>query len=301
MPADRPTKRMHTVAKSYFEAFAVDDPARRETAGIWRFDRLSGKSKIIGVNDSEVVNAIYTVYDENGTPDTGIETILCKIEGAFGDARRALLDRENVVQSEIPLTKEQWTGIAKFIAAQLLRTPRFFQMMRDYLTAEGLPYESDAPQRVMLILIDRWIPRLVRMRGLLVYTETDLPLLTSDNPAVMWKKNGKGIICGVDQYDPELVVSCPLTPELLYVAYQTQKSLNAVHAERHDIPRAERKSEMFRSNLTFGSIPEWEVKRLNHICLLNAHKNIYANYCDKALLRLLQNRFWGHKTLYERA
>jgi len=292
---------MHTVAKSYFEAFAVDDPARRETAGVWRFDRLSGKSKIIGVNDSEVVNDIYTVYDENGTPDAGIETILCKIEGAFGDARRALLDRGTLVHKEIPLTKEQWTGIATFIAAQLLRTPRFFQMMRDYLTAGRLPCECDSPQRVMLTLIDRWIPRLVRMHGLLVYTETDLPLLTSDNPAVTWKKNGNGFICGVNQRDPELVISCPLAPELLYVAYQTQESLNAVHAERYDIPRAERKSEMFRSNLTLGSIPEREVKRLNHLCLLNAHEHVYANYCDKALLRLLQSRFWGHKALYEKA
>jgi hypothetical protein len=290
---------MHTVAKSYFEAFAVDDPERRETAGIWRFERYTGKSKVIGVNDSEVVNDIYTVYDEGGTPDIGIENILAKIEGAFNDTRNTLLDRQTVLQNEIPLTKEQWAGIAKFVAAQVLRTPRFFQMMRDYLDAERLPYESDTPQRVMLILIDRWIIRLVRMRGLLVYTETDLPLLTSDNPAVMWKKNGKGFICGIDQYDAELVVSCPLTPELLYVAYQTPESLKAVHAERHDIPREERKSEMFRSSLIYGSIPEWEVKRLNHLCLLNAHNNVYANYCDKTLFRLLENRFWGQKALYD--
>ena len=61
--------------------------------------------------------------------------------------------------------------------------------MRDYLNAAGLPYESDAPQRVMLIL-------------------------------------------------------SPLTPELLYVAYQTPESLSAVQGEQHDAPREERKSEV---------------------------------------------------------
>lgn len=79
MASNRPTERMHTVAKSYLEAFAVDDPERRETPGIWRFERHTGKRKMIGVNDSEVVKNIYTVYDESGTPDIGIEKILAKI------------------------------------------------------------------------------------------------------------------------------------------------------------------------------------------------------------------------------
>ena len=83
---------------------------------------------------------------------------------------------------------------------------------------------------------------------MLVYTETDLPLLTSDNPAVMWKKQGDGFVCGVDQYDRERVVSCPLSPTLLYLAYQTGESLRAVHAERHDIPRDRRQPELFTSN-----------------------------------------------------
>ncbi len=118
--------------------------------------------------------------------------IRANVEGDFNDTRNALLDRRNVLQNELSPTKEQWAGTAKFIAAQVLRTPRFFQTTRDHLDAEKLPYENDTPQRVMLILIDRWIIRLVRMRGLLVYTETELPLLTSDNPAVMWKKKGTG-------------------------------------------------------------------------------------------------------------
>jgi hypothetical protein len=280
--------------RKLFEAFAVDDPTRRNTAGIWRFNRSSGEGKVVGVRDSEVHKDIYTVYNEDGKPNTGIETLLCKIESAFGDARRFLLDKQNILEKQVKLSKEHWTGLARFVAAQLLRTPRFFEMMRTYLTVNGLAYEIDTPPQVMVILIERWITRLVRMRGMLVYTETDLPFLTSDNPAVMWKKQGDGFICGVDQYDRELVVSCPLSPTLLYVAYQTEDSLKAVHAERHDIPRDQREPELFLSHVDFGSIPEWEVKRQNQLCLQNAHKNVYANYCDKPLLKLLQNRFFSN-------
>lgn len=285
---------MHTVAESYFEAFGVDDPTRCNTAGIWRFNRSSGAGKVVGVRDSEVHRDIYTVYDEDGKPDTGIETILCdQVESAFGDARKFLLDeQQGIRENRAQPSKEHWTGLARFVAAQLLRTPRFFEGMRSYLTANGLAYESDTPPRVMLVLIERWITRLVRMRGMLVYTETDLPFLTSDNPAVMWKKQGEGFICGVDQFDRELVVSCPLAPTLLYVAYQTEESLKAVHAESHDIPRDQREPKLFTSHVDFGSIPEWEVKRQNQLCLQNAHKNVYANYCDKPLLTLLKNRFF---------
>jgi hypothetical protein len=286
---------MHTVAESYFEAFAVDDPTRRNTAGIWRFNSSSGEGKVVGVRDSEVHKDIYTVYDEDGKPDTGIETLLCKLESAFGDARRFLLDnKQNIREKQVTLSKEHWTGLARFVAAQLLRTPRFFEWMRTYLTVNGLAHEVDTPPRVMLILIERWITRLVRMRGMLVYTETDLPFLTSDNPAVMWKKQGDGFICGVDQNDRELVVSCPLSPTLLYVAYQTEDSLKAVHAEKHDVPRDQRQPELFTSHVDFGSVPEWEVKRQNQLCLQNAHKNVYANYCDKPLLNLLENRFFSN-------
>lgn len=280
------TKRMHTVPEGYFEAFAVNDASRR-SPGVWRFDRVSGGHKILGTADAEVVNDVYTVYRDDGRPDIGIENeILCGIEGEFCAARKALRQRE-------PLLKPHWTGLARFIAAQLLRTPRFLQLMRDGLDADGISYEADMPPRVMLLLIERWIPRLVRMRGILAYNETGLPLVTCDNPSVTWKKAGQGFICGVDQFDPELVVSCPLAPDLAFVAYQTAESLKAVHAERHDIDRSQKPSETFGTHIDIGTLPVDEVKRLNHICVSNAHRYVYANYCDKALLTVLRNHFFG--------
>lgn len=284
--ADRRTRRMHTVPEGYFEAFGVQDPTRR-TSGVWRFDRVSGEAKLLGVGDAEVVRDIYTIFNDEGIPDTGIENeILCGLEGAFCSARNELLKR-------ILLSKDHWTSLARFIAAQLLRTPRVLQSMRDGLDAEGTPYEHDTPQRVMLLLIERWIPRLIRMRGILAYNETGLPLLTSDNPAVMWKKNGDGFISGVDQYDPDLVVSCPLSPTLMFAAYQTPESLKAVYTEQHNVPRSNRKSEKFSTHVDIGTIPEWEVVRMNNLCLGNAQRYIYANYSNKTLLQLIQNGFFG--------
>jgi hypothetical protein len=74
---------MHTVPKGYFEAFAVHEPARR-TSRVWRFDRLTGESKLLGVGDAEIARDIYAVFNEDGTPDTVMEVeLLCGLEGAF--------------------------------------------------------------------------------------------------------------------------------------------------------------------------------------------------------------------------
>ena len=131
------------------------------------------------------------------------------------------------------------------------------------------------------------------MRGILAHNNTGLPLLTSDNPAVMWKKAGDGYVCGVDQYDPDVVVCCPLSPKLVFVANQTPESLKAVHAVPHDIPAADRHPSTFPSHIDIGTMPEFEVKRMNHLCVINAHRYVYASYSDKTLLRFLQNRFFG--------
>ena len=283
---DKRTRRMHAVPESYFEAFAVKDVARR-TSGVWRFDRLTSKAKLLGVSDVEISKDIYLVFDKDGTPDTGIENkILCNLEGVFCSAR----DSVHEVGS---LSKENWSGLFRFVAAQLIRTPRFFQMMRYGLAANGDSYDQDILPRIMLELIDRWITRLARMRGVLAYNETDVPLLTCDNPAAAWKKAGEGINFSIDQRDPELMVSCPLSPTLMLVAYQTPASLKAVYAEQYDLPRSERKSETFTAHIDIGSLPKAEVVRLNNVCVKNAQRYIYANYSDEHLANFLQSHFFG--------
>ena len=199
------------------------------------------------------------------------------MEGAFCTTRNQLTDRSS-------LTREQWPRFARFIAVQLLRTPRALQLMRDELDAERIVYAPDTPQRVMLGLIRRWMLRIARMRGIIAHNETDFALLTCDNPAVTWKKRSAGFQCGGDQRDPDLVVSCPLTPDLAFVAYQTPESLKAVLAERHDIDPP---LEPFNVHIDVGTLPSQEVKRLNLICLANAHRYVYASCNNERLQRFL--------------
>lgn len=285
--ADRRPKRMHTVAQSYLESFADDEPARR-TSRVWRFDRVTGEAKLIGVRDAEVVKDIYTVWKNDGTPDTGIEDeIFCNIEGAFCAARDLLL-----VKDRIP-NKDDWAGAARFVAAQLLRTPRVLHAMADEMMGRGIGHQRDMPQRVMLLLIERWIPRLLQMRGIAAHNDTGVPFLTSDNPAVWWKKEGNGFIIGVDQYDPNLLVSCPLSPTLMFVAYQTPESLRRVHSEQLVRDGLEAAPTSLRTSIQIGAVPESEVRRLNHICINNAHRYVYANHCNSRLLQFLKNRFFG--------
>jgi hypothetical protein len=62
---------------------------------------------------------------------------------------------------------------------------------------------------------------------------------------------------------------------------------------RESISQLDRQSETFTSHVDIGGKPESEVKRMNHICVSNAHRYVYASYSDKPLLRFLQNRFFG--------
>jgi hypothetical protein len=142
----------------------------------------------------------------------------------------------------------------------------------------------------MVILMDRWIRRIARMNGLIGYNKTELPFLTCDNPAVTWKKMGAGFQIGVIQSDPDLVVSCPLAPDLILVAYQTQESLDAVLAENH---YADRPPSTFRTHINAVPVPDLEVTRLNHICVGNAHRYVYSSYKSDALLQFLADTFVG--------
>ncbi len=273
--------------RCYLEAFTAIEQTRHAQR-VWRFDRISGDLRLIGIRDAEVVKDIYTIYRKDGTPDIGIEDeLLCSLEGAFCNVR------DELKEPSISPTKDQWADLTRFVAAQLLRTPRALQMMRDYFDAEGLSHETDSPQRVMVALIDRWIPRLTRMNGVLAFGETGLPLLTSDNPAFMWKKQGTGFVSGVHQTDPDLLISCPLSPNSLFFTYQTPASLNAVLAEQHDVPKSERKAETFGISVSIGGLPDVEVKRQNLLCVSNAHRYVYSNDCSKPLLNFLDHRFFG--------
>ena len=109
------TSRMHSVPASYLAAFAVPAPDRR-TPAVWRFGR-ERSSKLVGIYDAEVVRDIYTVFNEDGTPDTAIEDDFLKnIDDAFSAVRE-------VLKAGSDLTPLHFASLARFIALELMRTP----------------------------------------------------------------------------------------------------------------------------------------------------------------------------------
>jgi hypothetical protein len=278
---DQQPSRMHTVPQSYLEAFSTQEPMRR-TAAIWRFDRSSAEPKRVGVRDAEVVRDIYTVYAEDGSPDTGIEDkIFVDIEGAFCTARQNLRSHRSV-------TADDWRSLTVFVSAQLLRTPRMLQGMRELMERIGATYAQDDPPGIMLELIRRGAHRIARMRGTIGFNETGLPLLTCDNPAVTWKPLDNRFQTGVSQSDPAMAISFPIAPDMIFTAAQTSESLTVAGAHFDgDAPSS------FSCHVDIGSVPAWEVKRQNLICVVNAHRYVYANYNGNRLSRFLHNNFIG--------
>src|SRR5215831_17824527 len=142
------TKRMHTVPGGYLEAFSAKRPGRRKPS-VWRFERISGAAKPVGVLDAEVVNDIYTITAEDGNRDTTIEDeILQRMEGAFCAARNVLVERRQ-------LDKLQAVDLAGFIAFQMTRTPRNFRMLVEEFKDRGIPFNEDTPQRLMVLTVER--------------------------------------------------------------------------------------------------------------------------------------------------
>ena len=195
---------------------------------MWRFERISGAAKLVGVRDAEVVNDIYAIAADDGSRDTIIEDeILQEVDGAFCAARDMLVERRQ-------LDEPQWYDLAWFVAFQMERTPRNFKMLRDELKDHGIPSDEDTPQKLMVLTVRRLLRWLCRMDWLLCYNESDFPFLTSDNPVVMWKDHGHGVETGVGFLMPDLRITCPLAPTLTLMATHTEASIKTITSEPVD-------------------------------------------------------------------
>lgn len=279
----RQTRRMHTVPVGYLAAFDAKASGRRDPA-VWRFERAGGAAKLIGIRDAEVVNDIYTVVGDDGGRDTTIEDeILRNVDGAFCAARDALVARRALEES-------QWDDLAWFIAFQLERTPRTFQMLRDELRDGGTPADVDTPQKLMILTVRRLLRWLHRMDWLLCHNESDFPILTSDNPATMWRDRGQGVETGVGFLAPDLRITCPLAPTLTLMVTHTEASQKAVRTEPID---ADPPPGRFKLRIRGGPYATEGIKRLNLVTITNADRCVYASYNDPQLKRFLEGRFFG--------
>lgn len=276
------TRRMHTVPAGYLGAFRAQIANRRGPA-VWRFER-DGAAKVVGISDAEAVKDIYTVVGDDGGRDTVIEDeILRNVDGAFCAARDALV-------AQRPLEESQWYDLAWFVALQLERTPRTFQMLRDELREHGMEIEPDTPQKLMVLTVRRLLRWLHRMDWLLCYNESDFPFLTSDNPAVMWRDCGAGVETGVGFLAADLRITCPLAPTLTLMMTHTEASLKAVRTEPID---TDPQPGQFKLRIRGGPYATEGIKRLNLVTITNADRCVYSNYNDPRLRRFLDGRFVG--------
>ena len=127
------TKQQHFVPKVYLKAWCHQ--RRKEfICYISPKDKMEWHPHNIESRMKE--NEMYTIFNEDGTKDRQWETWLHKLETEYQGVREKLeADREL-------LTPEDFEILARFISAQLHRTPAMRKKVREFLLALGRIYAS---------------------------------------------------------------------------------------------------------------------------------------------------------------
>jgi hypothetical protein len=282
--ANRP-RRMHTVSAGYLRAF-VDASAPRRNAHLWRHERETATSKLISVLDASVRRDIYAVRLQDGQTDTTIESALLSsgVEQPFCEAVKLL-------EASTPLSYWPWRHVSRFVAFQLARTPRAFQLLRDEWSREGLEIQSNDPPIAMVFIapyIEKW---LCAMKWIVCRNASTLPVLTSDNPAVMWANRGDGAELGVGFRDPALQVLFPLTPRICLLAVHTQASLRVVLEDTPD--KSPQMSDFYPLQINRGNLGIDQIVTLNQITVSNAEHHVYSNSNAENVKVFLDDLFFG--------
>jgi hypothetical protein len=276
---------MHAVPAGYLRAFA-DTSAPHRNPHVWQYGRQTAQVKLISVRDAAVCRELYTLRTEHGKADTTIETALLApcVEDPFPAVVQLLSSGETP-------RYWQWRHISRFTAFQLARTPRVFQLFRDEGCRQGLDIGPNDPQLAMVHmapLLEKW---LCGMRWILCNNRSTLPLLTSDNPAVMWADRGKGAELGVGFQEPALRILFPLTPKMCLTAVHTEASLSGVLA---DYPGSDFQfSDFYPLQVDTGWLGIDQVVILNQVEVANAERYVYASTDDDKLRLFLKDLFFG--------
>jgi hypothetical protein len=276
---------MHTVSAGYLRAFA-DVSAQRRNAHLWRHERETATSKLISLLDASVYRDIYAVRLQDGQTDTTIESALLgsAVEEPFCEAVK-LLD------SGAPLRYWQWRHVSRFVAFQLARTPRAFQLLRDEWNREGLEIRSNDPQMAMIYIaphVEKW---LCAMKWIIYCDRSTLPLLTSDNPTVMWADRGDGVELGVGFRDPALRVLFPVTPRMCLLAVHTQASFSAAREDTPD--KNPQMSDYYPLRINRGNLGIDQAVTMNHVIVSNAEHYVYSDSHAQNVKMFLDDLFFG--------
>ena len=215
-------KHMHTVPAGYLRAFR-DPSADREEPHVWRYERQCDTPQLLVVGDASVKKNIYTLWTETGPPDLSVETKLLK-QGAE-DGFPELI---TLLESRKQPSGWGWRRLSRFMAFQLLRTPRSFQLIRDACASEAGELGRNDPQLIMATLAPKFENYICQMDWLLLSNRSDFAFVTSDNPVTMWANRGTCFEGGVGFCDPDLLVLLPLSPKLCLATVQTPALLASV-------------------------------------------------------------------------
>jgi hypothetical protein len=276
---------MHTVPAGYLRAWA-DLSAPREKPHLWQFAREATQAKLISVRDAAVRRDIYTLRTDSGIADTTIETDLLSplIEDPF----------PNVVQllaSGGRPDGAQWRTVFRFMAFQVARTPRMFQVLRDEGARQGTNIGCNYPQLAMACqspFLERW---LCGMDWILATDRSTLPLFTSDNPVVMLAARGAGAELGVGFKEPGLEIVIPLSPGMCLTGEQTEVSLNAVLGDVPEFPPEF--SESYSLRIDWGWLAIEQAVRVNQLTASNADRYVYTSSNDERVRLFLDEHFAG--------
>jgi hypothetical protein len=288
---------MHTVPAGYLSAFA-DTKAGTIESHVWRFERGSPDTpKLLAVRNVCVVRDIYAVQDEAGRPDRVIERTLLKlIDDDFCTARDRILDalRSGATINEC----DPWKAISMFIAFQLARTPRSFQVLRDEFASQKVEHADDDLPKLMVYIgeiLDHWLSL---MQWALWNIEGDDLLLTSDNPAATWAASESGAELGIGFSDPRLLISLPLSPRVCFVANQTEQSVS--HVRRCTSARWKANEGPAVREIGHYKAPTKAAHDLNRVILKNGERYVFSSYVDRRLSRFLTNNFGAGDGLVRR-
>jgi hypothetical protein len=279
---------MHTVPAGYLRAFA-DESVERETPHVWRFERETAEPKLIGVRDMSVSKDIYTLRRTEGGPaDATIETEL--LSPGVEDMLPGVI--QLLASGETP-GEWQWRNLSRFIAFQLARTQRAFQLLRDEGIRQRIEVGPNDPQLMMVNIapfLEKW---LCGMTWIVWENRSTFPFLTSDNPAVMWANRAGAVEGGVGFQDPKLQILCPLTPEIAFTAVQTPESLEAVLKDSpYNNPQF---TDQYELRCHSSGLEDDGVEMLNLVTVTNAEKYVYSNTASEQVRRFLERVFFGRR------
>lgn len=277
------TRHMHSVPRSYLVGFA-DPSGPHEKPHVWRFERQADEPKLVGVRKTSARTDIYTLWTVAGKPDISIETELLDKTVENGFSRLVAL-----LESGREPSYWGWRQLSRFIAFQLLRTPRSFQIHRDAGAMAAMEIGRNDPQIAMVYMapkIENWI---CQMRWLLFSNPTDVPFLSSDNPVTTWADRGLGAEGGVGFSDPALRVLFPLSPRTCLAIVQTTEALKSIMA---DTPENEGNfAQEYELSIRAADLSLLDVIQHNQVTVSNADKYAYASWNDERLRRFMQDQF----------